>query len=49
MPLLLALPGVLTLYLAFNSGGLFEVTTAFAALVVLVAAAIAAAAAPNGA
>jgi hypothetical protein len=47
MPLLLALPGVLTLYLAFNSGGLFEVTTAFAALVVLVVAAVAIAAAPR--
>jgi O-Antigen ligase len=35
--LLLGLPGVLTVYFAFNSGGMFEVTTAFGALVVLVA------------
>jgi len=37
LALLLALPGLLTVYLAFNSGGMFEVTTAFGALVVLVA------------
>jgi hypothetical protein len=47
MPLLLALPGALTLFLAFNSGGIFEVTTAFAALLVLVVAAIAIAVAPR--
>jgi hypothetical protein len=35
--LLLGLPGALTVYFAFNSGGMFEVTTAFGALVVLVA------------
>ncbi len=40
MALLLALPGALTVYLAFNSGGVFEVTTAFAACVVLVAMAL---------
>lgn len=34
--LLLGLPGALTVYFAFNSGGMFEVTTAFGALVVLV-------------
>ena len=37
MALLLGLPGALTVYFAFNSGGMFEVTTAFGALVVLVA------------
>ncbi len=36
MVLLLGLPGALTVYFAFNSGGMFEVTTAFGALVVLV-------------
>ena len=46
MALLLALPGVLTLYFAFNSGGMFEVTTAFGALVVLVASSVAVAVAP---
>jgi len=35
--LLLGLPGALTVFFAFNSGGMFEVTTAFGALVVLVA------------
>jgi hypothetical protein len=34
---LLALPGALIVYFAFNSGGTFEVTTALGALVVLVA------------
>jgi hypothetical protein len=43
MALLLALPGILTVYFAFNSGGMFEVTTAFGALVVLVAMALGAA------
>jgi hypothetical protein len=38
---LLALPGALIVYFAFNSGGMFEVTTAFGALVVLVAMVIA--------
>ena len=41
--LLLVLPGALTVYLAFNSGGMFEVTTAFAACVVLIALALGAA------
>ena len=41
MVLLLALPGLLTVYFAFNSGGMFEVTTAFGALIVLVAMAVA--------
>jgi hypothetical protein len=40
MALLLALPGALTVYLAFNSGGMFEVTTAFAACVVCIAIAL---------
>jgi hypothetical protein len=44
---LLAFPGLLTVYLAFNSGGMFEVTTAFAAVVVLVVAAVAVAVAPR--
>ncbi len=44
---LLALPAGLTVFLAFNSGGMFEVTTAFAALVVLVVAAVAVALAPQ--
>jgi hypothetical protein len=43
MALLLALPGALTVYFAFNSGGMFEVTSAFGALVVLVAIALGAA------
>jgi hypothetical protein len=43
MALLLVLPGALTVYFAFNSGGMFEVTTAFGALVVLVAMALGAA------
>jgi hypothetical protein len=47
MALLLALPGALTVYFAFNSGGMFEVTTAFGALVVLVAMALGAAVAPQ--
>jgi O-antigen ligase len=38
---LLALPPALTVFLAFNSGGMFEVTTAFAALIVLVVACLA--------
>jgi hypothetical protein len=38
---LLALPAALTVFLAFNSGGIFEVSTAFAALLVLVAACLA--------
>ena len=45
LALLLALPGLLTVYFAFNSGGVFEVTTAFGALVVLVAMALGATAA----
>lgn len=47
LAMLLALPAALTVFLAFNSGGVFEVTTAFAALVVLVAAAVAVALAPQ--
>ncbi len=47
LALLLILPGALTLFLAFNSGGMFEVTTGLAALVVLVVASIAVAAAPR--
>jgi hypothetical protein len=43
--LLLGLPGALTVYFAFNSGGMFEVTTAFGALVALVAMALGAVAA----
>lgn len=41
------MPAALTIFLAFNSGGIFELTTAFAALVVLVAAAVAVASAPR--
>src|ERR1700722_2737163 len=41
--LLLVLPGALTVYLAFNSGGMFEVPPAFAACVVLIALALGAA------
>ena len=40
LALLLGLPGTLTVYFAFNSGGMFEVTTAFGTLVVLVAMAV---------
>ncbi len=47
LALLLALPAALTVFLAFNSGGMFELTTAFAALVVLVATAVAVALAPR--
>jgi O-Antigen ligase len=43
LALLLGLPGALTVYFAFNSGGMFEVTIAFGALVVLVAMALGAA------
>jgi O-antigen ligase len=38
---LLALPPALTVFLAFNSGGMFETTTAFAALLVLAVAGLA--------
>ncbi len=38
---LLALPPALTVFLAFNSGGMFEVTTAFASVIVLVVACLA--------
>jgi O-Antigen ligase len=38
--LLLWLPGALTVYFAFNSGGMFEVTTAFGACVVITAMAL---------
>lgn len=34
VPLLLLFPGVMTVYLSFNSGGVFESTTAFATLIV---------------
>jgi O-antigen ligase/polysaccharide polymerase Wzy-like membrane protein len=44
---LLALPGGLTAYFAFNSGGIFEVTTAFGALAVLVAIVVCIAVAPR--
>jgi O-antigen ligase len=47
LALLLALPAALTVFLAFNSGGMFEVTTAFVALLVLVVAALAVALAPR--
>jgi O-antigen ligase/polysaccharide polymerase Wzy-like membrane protein len=44
---LAALPGALLVYLAFNSGGMFELTTAFAAVFVLAVAAVASALAPR--
>jgi hypothetical protein len=44
---LLALPGALVVYLAFNSGGMFEATTAFVAVLVLAVGAVAAAVAPR--
>ena len=44
---LLLFPAGLTLYFAFNSGGLFEVTTAFGAAAVLIVAAVAAASSPR--
>jgi O-antigen ligase len=37
LPLLLLLPGALSVYFAFNSGGMFEVTAAVGTLMVLVA------------
>jgi hypothetical protein len=47
LALLLLFPGALTLYMAFNSGGMFEVTTAFGAVVVLTAMVIAVAITPE--
>ena len=44
---LLALPGALVVYLAFNSGGMFEASTAFVAVLVLAVGAVAAALAPR--
>jgi O-Antigen ligase len=44
---LMLLPAALTLYFAFNSGGLFEVTTAFGAAAVLVVAAAVVALSPR--
>jgi hypothetical protein len=44
---LTAVPGALVVYLAFNSGGMFGSTTAFAAVLVLAFAAFAAAVAPR--
>src|ERR1700709_1907665 len=44
---LTAVPGALVVYLAFNSGGMFGSTTAFAAVLVLAVAAFAAAVAPR--